>query len=229
MRFASWWRRCSEPVAVFVHLTSHRHVAAIRRGGIRPVKTGRFRPLGVYAMPVTRNFSIAHQWLRELKRLGGGTIMGVYFRIPDDQLIEISHYNSAGVTMTAAEAAGLIFAIENNDPVQARAADAARRKKPALPSSPEGYQVIIPRAIAPAEILRVKALPQIVGWRYRPGANGTVPCICVCCERGSFGVRKLERRVEADEAAGRKSSVTMFGREDASYARVERMKRARRD
>lgn len=216
-------------MAVFVHLTSDRHVAAIRRGGIRLVKAGGHRPGGVYAMPVTRNFSIAHQWLRELKRLGGGTIMGVYFRIPDDEPVEISHFNGAGVAMTAAEAAGLIFAIEGNDPVQARAADEARRRRPALPSSPEGYQVVIPRAIAPGEILRFKPLPQVVGWRYRPGANGTAPCACICCERGSYGIRKLERRVEADEAAGRKPRANLFGREEASYRRVERMTRAGRE
>lgn len=214
-------------MAVFVHLTSHRNIAAIRRGGIRPVKIGRYRPSGIYALPVTRNFNISHQWLRELRRLGGGTIVGVYFRIPDDEPVEISHYNGAGVDMTAAEAAGLMFALEQNDPVQARAEDEARRKKPALPSAPEGYQVIVPRAVAASEILRFKALPQVVGWRYRPGANGTPPCACICCEKGNYGIRKLERRVEADEATGRKSRITLFGREDASYDRVERMKARR--
>ena len=81
-----------------------------------------------------------------------------------------------------------------------------------MPSSPEGFEVIVPRVIAPSEIVRVKALPQIVGWRYRPGANGSPPCICMCCERGSYGVGKLLRGVEEAEAAGRPSRTTIFGR-----------------
>jgi len=64
-------------VPVFVHLTSQRNVASIRRGGIG-LRKRLFRPRGVYAMPVTRNFYISHQWLRELRRLGGGTIVAVY-------------------------------------------------------------------------------------------------------------------------------------------------------
>lgn len=201
-------------MAVFVHLTSHRNLAAIRRAGIR-VEAGRG---GVYAMPVTRNFQIAHQWLRELKRGGGGTIMGVYFRVPDELMVQVGHYASLKVEMTAAEAVGLIMAAEGRDPGAARVADAASRavcERRRLPSSPEGFEVVIPRGIAAGEILRVKALPQVTGWRYRPGANGTAPCVCVCvcCEKGSYGVRKLVRSVDADEARGRARNVTIFGRD----------------
>ena len=69
---------------VFVHLTLHSNVASIRRGGIG-LRKRRFRPRGVYAMPVTRNYYVSHQWLRELRRHGGGTIVAVYFRVPDDE------------------------------------------------------------------------------------------------------------------------------------------------
>jgi hypothetical protein len=72
------------------------------------------------------------------------------------------------------------------------------------------------------EIIRVKALPQIVGWRYRPGANGERPCACLCCERGHYGVQKLIRRVVTDEAAGKTSKITMFGRDAPSFERAER-------
>jgi hypothetical protein len=58
-----------------------------------------------------------------------------------------------------------------------------------------------------------------------PGANGTPPCGCVCCLKGSFGIRKLERRLEADEAAGRTPKFQLFGRDEASFARVERLRR----
>jgi hypothetical protein len=199
---------------VFVHLTSHRNIAPIRRGGIGLIKR-RSRPRGVYALPVTPDFYISHQWLRELRRGGGGTIVGIYFRIPDDETVEVGHYDSLHREMTAAEAAALMLEAQGRDPAAARAKDQASKavqRRRDLPSSPEGFEVVIPRRIAPAEILRVKALPQVVGWRHRPGAHGTPPCVCMCCERGRYGVRKLLRAVEAEEAAGRVPRPRIFGR-----------------
>lgn len=214
-------------MATFVHLTSHRNLPGIRRGGIGFVKKDGWRPDRIYALPVTREFNIAHQWLRELRRMGGGTIAGVYFRIRDDEMVEVSHFNGTPLAMRAAEAVALMLAAEQRDPVAARAADKASKavqRGRALPSSPEGFQVTIARPIARSEILRFKMLPQVTGWRYMPGANGTPPCGCVCCLKGSFGIRKLERRLEADEAAGRTSKFQLFGREEASFARVERLR-----
>ena len=214
---------------VFVHLTSHRNLASIRRGGIGAIRK-RLRPRGVYALPVTPNFQISHQWLRELRRQGGCTILGIYFRIPDDEPVEIGHFNSIHLPMTAAEAVALMLAAEGQDPAAARALDRASKavqRGRKLPSSPEGFEVIVPRQIAPSEIVRVKALPQVVGWRYRPGANGTKPCICMCCERGTYGVNKLLRRAEQSEAEGRLPDFEIFGRDEKSWDRVERMKAAR--
>jgi hypothetical protein len=211
---------------VFVHLTSHRNLASIRRGGIGAIKK-RLRTRGVYALPVTPNFQVSHQWLRELRRQGGGTIFGVYFRIPDGEPVEIGHYDSLHLPTTAAEAVALMMSAEEQDPGAARAADKASkavREGRKLPASPEGFEVIVPRVIAPSEILRVKALPQVVGWRYRPGANGSKPCICMCCERGSYGVNKLLRRVEQADAEGRRPDFEIFGRGEKSWNRVERIK-----
>lgn len=215
---------------VFVHLASQRSLPSIRRGGIALVKR-RFRPRGVYALPVTRSFYVSHQWLRELKRLGSGTIVGVYFRVPDDEVVEVGHFDSVHVPMTAAEAAALLLEAEGRDPVAERARDRqskAVRAGRRLPSSPEGYEVVIPRRIEPSEIIRVKALPQVVGWRYRPRANGEPPCACLCCERGQYGIRRLLRGVEEAEARGRPTKVVLFGREEDSYARVERLRERRR-
>jgi len=213
-------------VPVFVHLTRHDNVAAIRRGGIAPGKLTR----QVYAMPVTRNFQISHQWLRELRGGAGGTMVAVYFRVPDDEAVEIGHYGSPRQRMTAAQAVAIMLAAETVDPTAARAADDRSRAVKAgkrLPSSPEGFEVLLSRRIQPSEILRVKAPPQVVGWRRRPGSNGAPPCLCICCERGRPGVGKLLRSVEEAEAKGRPVKATVFGRDERSFARVERLKAAR--
>jgi hypothetical protein len=220
--FLKW----SRSMPVFVHLTAERNIASIRRNGIA-VRKKKFRPRGVYAMPVTRNFYVSHQWLRELKRARGGTISGVYFRIPDDELVEVGHYNSLPVRMSAAEAVAHMMAAEQRDPTSSRAGDEqskAVQKRRQMPSSPEGYEVIISRKIERSEIIRVMALPQVVGWRYRPGSNGKPPCACICCERGVYGIRKLERAVEEAEAEDKPTKIVLFGREEVSFRRVARLR-----
>ncbi len=215
---------------VFVHLTSERNLASIRRSGIGLRKRW-LRPRGVYALPVTRNFYVSHQWLRELKRSDGGSIVGVYFRIPDDELVEVGHYNSVHSAMTAAETVALLMAAEKRDPNVERMRDVkskAVRRGRQLPSSPEGYEVIIPRKIKRSEIFRIKALPQVVGWRYRPRANGQPPCACLCCERGQYGIRKLLRAVEEAEARDQPTKVLIFGREEESFRRVKALRKQRR-
>lgn len=215
---------------VFVHLTPARNLRAIRRQGIAASRA-RFGGRGVYAMPVTRNFSITHQWVRELRHYAGGTVYGVYFRLPDDEPVRVGHFNFGHRDVSAAQAVALVMEAETRDPVRARREDQAAREAAAygddvFPTSPEGLEVVVPRSIRPAEILRVRALPQVVGWRHFPGANGQRPRACICCERGRWGIRRMERRVERDEARGREPGVILFGREDESFRRVERMSRA---
>jgi hypothetical protein len=60
-------------------------------------------------------------------------------------------------------------------------------------SDPRGYEVVIPRAIEPDEIHRVRHLPQIMGWRYSPTSKGRPP-FCTCCIRGEYGARRLRER-----------------------------------
>ena len=159
-------------MAMFVHLTSEKSIKIIRRNGISRIRK-RDRPRGIYAMPVTRNFYVSHQWLRELKRRGVSTIAGVYFRVPDSQPVWVGHYNQAHQQMTAAGAAAMIAA--NNQ---------------------EGYEVIVPRRIDKKEIHRVKALRQVTGWRYYPGSHGRRPCGCPFCQRGNYGARRLREGYE---------------------------------
>lgn len=156
---------------MFVHLTPESRAALIRRNGIaRPRRPNGVHPRGVFAVPVTRDFYVTHQWLRELKRGGQGAVAGVYFRIPDDEPVWVGHYGRAHHEMTAA-AAGAVFS------------EAEDRR---------GWEVVIPRRIAAKEIHRVRSLPQVVGWRYHPESKGKPPfCTCRYCTRGAYGAARL--------------------------------------
>ncbi len=160
---------------MFVHLAPEKRVKSILRNGINRLRKHKTGIQGVFAMPVTRNFFVSHQWLRELKRRGQGAIAGIYFRIPDDETVWVGHYNQAHRQMTAVEAAATIQVAELS----------------------EGFEVIIPRRIEPKEIHRTRRLPQLVGWRYYPGSHGRRPCGCPFCQRGDFGARRLREKYEA--------------------------------
>lgn len=120
-------------------------------------------------MPVTRNFYVSHQWLRELRRWKSGSLAGVYFRIPDTEPVTVGHYGKTPEQMTAAEASAVI----------------------ANCTAAEGYEIIVLRSISPREIHRVRHLPQVIGWRYFPGSHGRRPCPCEYCQRGLYGGRKI--------------------------------------
>lgn len=160
---------------MFVHFTPQSQLAHIERRGIACSRWGPGNecPRGTYAVPVTRDFYLSHQWLRELKRRSGGLVVAVYFRIPDKQLVWVGHYNQSHQSMSAAEAVAVFMSAENR----------------------EGWEVIIPRRIEAKEIHRTKVLPQVLGWRYFPAAKGKTPCPCPYCTRGDFGSRRLRARL----------------------------------
>ena len=165
-------------MAMFIHLAPEKKEKLIARTGIRLPRSRQGRPRGVYAMPMTRNFYVSHQWLRELKRGGQRTFVAVHFRIPDDLIVLIGHYNKEHIAVTAAEAVALLMRAENY----------------------EGYEIVVPRAIAADEIHAIRAVPQVVGWRYFPGSHGRKPCGCpVCQPGGGIKSRKIRERYEAEE------------------------------
>ena len=86
----------------FVHLTPAKDLKRIVRSGIK--HGGR----GVFCMPMLPNYYISHQWIRELKRGGQRTIVGVYFTLPDEELVWVGHYFQAHTQVTAAEASRVI-------------------------------------------------------------------------------------------------------------------------
>lgn len=57
-----------------------------------------------------------------------------------------------------------------------------------------GHQIIVPRRIQPAELTAVRRVPQVVGWRYYPGAHGHQPCPCPVCTAGQYGGHKIRAR-----------------------------------
>ena len=160
-------------MATFVHLALESDLKAIRANGIAPGRSsGKER--GVFASPVTADFQASHQWLRELRRRQGGRLAAVYFRIPDDEDVLAGRYNAGHEQMTAVEAIAS-----------------------AMKDAPVGFEVIIGRRIFPKEILQVKALPQIIGWRFYPEAKGAKPfCGCPYCQKGNIKGQKLIRRWE---------------------------------
>lgn len=163
-------------MAMFVHLTSAADAPRIRRAGIRAVGHGPDGGRGVYVFPVLRSYTLTHQWLRELARFGGqGRLVAVHVRLDDAQHVLAGHYaDRARDTVSAAAAVRRIAALED----------------------PRGWEVFVPRAIRPREVHRIRAAPQVVGWRYRPDAHGERPCTCLGCrERGGYGARRLLERL----------------------------------
>jgi hypothetical protein len=160
---------------MFVHLADEKDKSSISRAGIRLPRARKGLPRGVYAMPVMRNYYISHQWLRELKRSGQRTLVAIHFRIPDDQIVLVGHYNADHLTVTAAQAVGIVMRAKSS----------------------EGYEVIVPRAIDPDEVHAIRNVRQVTGWRYFPGAHGKRPCGCpVCQPRGAIRSQKLREKYE---------------------------------
>src|SRR5688500_913324 len=133
-----------------VHLANEKDADRILHGGI---KSGKYSQ-GVYCMPVLPDFYVSHQWLRELKRNGAKTYIGIYFRLPSNELVHAGRYNHPHRHITLGEAIKEIIELED----------------------PLGYELIIDRKIEPKEITSIKHLPQNVGWRYVPGSKGKKPC-----------------------------------------------------
>ena len=168
-------------MALFVHLTPEKNIKAIIGAGIKPGYKRGTLPESVFAVPVTPNFYVSHQWLRELRRSGQRTICGVYFRIPDEETVHIGHYNENHRAVTATEATAIFMEAENR----------------------EGYEVLVPRKVESGEIHRVRHLPQVVGWRYIPDAHNRPFCGCVVCvPPGTIRARQKNEAWEENQAKG---------------------------
>lgn len=158
---------------ILVHLADEKESARIKNNGI---KVGKGRQ-GVFCMPVLQNFYLSHQWLRELKRSGATTFVGIYFKVDRKTKVYFGRYNEEHKHIELGEAIKVIQNVED----------------------PLGYEIIIDRKIGAKEIHKIKSLPQNIGWRYMPAANGRKPCGCDFCIRGSIKANRIRERLSPRE------------------------------
>ncbi|MFI8999436.1 HEAT repeat domain-containing protein [Streptomyces sp. NPDC053541] len=167
-------------MATFVHLAPAVHAARIRRGGIKAPRAAHRERRGVFLFPVLDSYALTHQWLRELaRRPGPRGLVAVHVRLPDGERVTVGRYGEREPEVTTA--AGAVRRIRELD-------------------DPRGWEVFLPRAVARREVRYVREVRQLHGWRYRPDAHGTAPCVCEACrEPGLYGSRRLaERRARPD-------------------------------
>jgi len=155
-------------MAQFIHLLDANDVGRIRRTGIRVAKARWRRFNGVFLFPLTENFVVSHQWMRELRRGRGQNLLAARIRIDDGEMVLLGKYNGEHMEVRAADAIGIVR--EHVDPL--------------------GLEVILPRSVKPKEIEALYRPPKVTGWRFYPAARGRRPCTCDYCQKGEpFGRR----------------------------------------
>ncbi|HZS39862.1 MAG TPA: HEAT repeat domain-containing protein [Polyangia bacterium] len=194
-------------VPVLVHLIPEKLASRALRGGLRAARFADGEPRrGLYCMPVLGDYQVSHQWLRELKRRGQRAFVGVDFRVPDGEPVWVGHYGRAHVRTTVGEAIGVIL----------RQPDA------------RGYQLVLPRSVEPREILRVRAVSRVVGWRYFPGAHGRPPCRCDYCQRGTINAARDREPAPPRPKRGELLAALAVERDEAKLiALIDELARAR--
>ena len=153
-----------------VHLADERESANIKRNGIKISKDRQ----GIFCMPVLQNFYLSHQWLRELKRRGVKTFVGVYFKVDSKTKVFAGKYNTEHRHIELGQAIKEIQTMED----------------------PLGYEIIIDRKVEAKEVEKIKSLPQNIGWRYKPRANGQKPCSCDYCIKSTIKATRIREKYE---------------------------------
>jgi hypothetical protein len=140
------------------------------------IARGGTRP-GLFAMAVLPSFTLTHQWVREMRRFNPGELVAVDLTVPGSTPVSVGHYGRTRSDVPLAEAAGLIRSL----------------------ADPRGYEIVVPPALPRSAVVRVRRVPQGVGWRYVPGAHGRRPCACpVCLAPGTPGSARVRRRFTQD-------------------------------
>jgi hypothetical protein len=132
---------------------------------------------GLFTMAVLPSFTLTHQWVRELRRFHAGVLVAVDLTVPGTVPVTVGRYGRPRSGMPASEATGLLRSLDD----------------------PRGYEIVVPAALPSSSVVRVRAVPQGVGWRHLPDAHGRPPCACPgCLQPGRPGVARLKRRLGPD-------------------------------
>lgn len=168
---------------MFVHFTAAKYEPAIRRSGLGGAKHelsgSSIKRRSVFCHPVLESHTLAHQWAREILKWRRQPMIGVYFRVPDDEIVTCQLLNNTrSRRVTASEAVAIVR-------------EHAEMK---------GFEVIVERPIAAREIHRMAPIRGVIGWRHFPGSHGSAPCACEFCQKGEPNSRRIMARAKRDEA-----------------------------
>lgn len=164
-------------MVMLVHIAPLKLAPKIRRSGLRPDEGlfGGYKSRILYCFPVLESYTLSHQWTREIMKWRRQPLVGVYFRVPNDESVEFAKFNAPARRLPAAAAVGEI-----------RKAD-----------DPRGFEIMLNRPVEAKEIHRIAPIRGVVGWRHKPDANGQRPCGCPgCIARGEPGGRRLRERYD---------------------------------
>jgi hypothetical protein len=160
-------------MAVFVHFADENNKDSIEKNGIK-INIVHYEQIskGVFCMPVISDFYATHQWVREIKQYNSGNeIIAIYFKIPDDEVVFFGKYNEKLEKIKATGTHKIFIDLEDK----------------------MGFQTIITRKILKNEIIKIKNIPQIIGWRHFPKSHERKRCLCpACLAFGSYNSKKIK-------------------------------------
>lgn len=110
----------------------------------------------IYAMPQLRDFSISHQWLRELRQWHDERMVAVHMRLPSQEPVWAGRYNLPHELLPLGQAIKRVAA------------------------APMGQELIIQRSVSVGEVIDVREVSQLVGWVGTPDQS-QFDCVCIAC------------------------------------------------
>jgi len=155
-----------------IHIADEKSANKILKNGIKIGKHSN----GIFFMPVTQDFFGSHQWIRELKRRGIKTFVGVYFKLKSEETVWYGKYNNKH--LKGPLGIGIRNFLDETDRL--------------------GYEFLIERKIEASEIHKIRSIPQNVGWRYSPHSHKRpLNCTCpMCISYGEINSRKKINKIE---------------------------------
>jgi hypothetical protein len=150
-------------MAKFLAIKTMKRAQTIERSGLIKARRARFfvverlrenntllrREKVIYAMPVSTNYVVSHQWIAEIKRIYAHMpVSAIYFDLPDEQMVYFGHYAGDKDQMSAAEVSAYFYRELQKDDY----------------SHLMGFEVLIPSDIV-GGIKTVKHDMKLTGWR----------------------------------------------------------------